>query len=307
MTHLEFVSFASTDSLELPGLLYSSPPIKKAAIWLHGMGDSAVFYNPNLINALGKTLCDQNIAFLAFHNRGAHNVKTLKSVNEALPEEDRYQGGTYYELIADCVKDIDGAAAFLKQKGYSTFYLLGHSTGANKICAYHVRAKQNPFSKYVLTGPGDDVGLMFSDLGEKKFWKALGYAAKFSKTQPLRTMPKYSGMYPFSVQSSWDILNPDGDYNTFPFYEATTERLGKKQLFEEYRQIDIPTLMIFGEDDEYTTTAGGTRAALDLFMKYTSNTMLKKIDFETVPNADHSFHEAETIFAKQVADWLVHG
>jgi pimeloyl-ACP methyl ester carboxylesterase len=306
---LDLVSIVSSDNIELPGLLYTpSKSTKKVAVWLHGMGDSAVFYNSSLVNSLGKALTDSGIALLAFNNRGAHDAKSLKYADETLPEEDRrYQGGTYYELIADCVKDIDGAVAFLKQNDFSTFYLLGHSTGANKICAYHVRAKQNPFSKYVLAGPGDDSGGMFEELGAKKFWQALHYAAKFTKTDPLHIMPKYTGMYPFSAQSAWDILNPDGGYNTFPFYECTTERLGKKQLFDEYRQIDRPTLVIFGENDEYATTAGGALKALDLFMKHTSNARLKQTDFNAVPGADHSFNGAEEAFAGQVADWLAHG
>lgn len=305
---LDLVSVTASDNIQLPGLLYRpAKPTNKVAVWLHGMGDSAVFYKPGLINSLAQALTDNNIALLAFNNRGAHNSKSLRIADESLPLEDRrYQGGTYYEVIADCVKDIDGAVAYLQQDNFSTFYLLGHSTGANKICAYHVRAKHNLFSKYILAGPGDDTGLMFSDLGEKKFWQALNYAARFIKTEPLHIMPKYTGMYPFSAQSAWDILNPDGDYNTFPFYEATSERLGKKRLFDEYRQLDRPTLVIFGENDEYTTTAGGTDQALGLFMKHTSNAMLKKTDFNSVPNGDHSFHGVEAVFAKQAADWLAH-
>jgi pimeloyl-ACP methyl ester carboxylesterase len=195
---------------------------------------------------------------------------------------------------------------FLKEHEFSEFYLLGHSSGANKICAYHVRAESSPFSKYVLAGPGDDTGLFFEQLGAKRFWQALKHAAKLVETKPLQTMPKYSGMYPFSAQSAWDILNPDGAYNTFPYYESTTERLGNKRLFDEYKKIDRPTLIIFGEEDEYTTTAGGSANALDLFMKNTDNAHLKQTDFSLVEGGDHSFHDAETAFSNQVADWIVH-
>jgi pimeloyl-ACP methyl ester carboxylesterase len=305
---LELVSILSSDAIELPGLLYRpNKDTKKVAVWLHGMGDSGIFYDSTLMNTLGQALTEQGIAFLAFNNRGAHNKKSLKFADETLPEEDRrYQGGTYYEMIADCLQDIDGAVARLKQENFSTFYLLGHSTGANKVCSYHIHAKRNPFSKYVLAGPGDDTGLFFNELGEKKFWQALQYAAKFAETEPQKIMPKYTGMYPFSAQSAWDILNPDGDYNTFPFYEAVHARIGKKQLFEEYRRIDRPTLVIFGEDDEYTTHIGGAAKALKLFMEHTSNAMLKQIDFTLVANANHSFDGAETDFAKRVADWLAY-
>lgn len=303
---LELVSIVSSDKIWLPGLLYRpEKDTGKVAVWLHGMGDSAAFYKPLLINALGEALAEQGIALLAFNNRGAHNSKSLKIADETFPEEDRrYQGGTYYELINDCVKDIDGAVSFLKEQDFSEFYLLGHSTGANKICAYHVSAKENPFTKYVLAGPGDDVGIFFAELGEKKFWAALRYAAAHLKTDPLKTMPKYSGMYPFSVQSAKDILDPDGAYNTFPFYEASHERIGTKRLFDEYQQLDRATLVIFGDSDEYTEHVGGAAAAQKLFMKHTSNAMLKKTDFSLVPDALHNFRGNETGFARRVADWL---
>ncbi|HEX5743849.1 MAG TPA: alpha/beta fold hydrolase [Candidatus Saccharimonadales bacterium] len=305
---LELVSFETADGIGLPGLLFRpDKDTKKAAVWLHGMGDNAVFYNPGFINAIGRALTDKGMAFLAFHNRGAHSKKSLKYADETLPEEDRrYQGGTYYELIADCVKDIDGAAGFMKEQGFTTLYLAGHSTGANKICAYHARARQNPFSKYVLAGPGDDTGLMFAELGAKKFWSALKYAAKSVESDPFKVMPKYTGMYPFSVQSARDIMDPDGAYNTFPFYEAAHERIGNKPLFEEYGKVDRPTLVIIGAQDEYTEHVGGADKALKLFMKHTSNTMLKKIDFAAVPGADHGFKDVEAVFAKQMADWLAY-
>lgn len=304
--NLSLVSFVATDNVELPGLIYAPPkPTTKVAVWLHGMS-SSVFYAPTFMNALGESLTDKNIALMTFNNRGAYNSKSLRIADETLPEEDsRYPGGAHFELISDCVKDIDGAVDFLRERNFSEFYLLGHSTGANKICAYHVRAKVNPFSKYVLAGPGDDSGLYFEALGTKRFWKALNYAARaVTNDNPLHIMPKYTGMYPFSVQSAWDILNPEGPYSTFPFYEYATERLGKKPLFEEYQKIDKPTLVIFGDQDEYATTAGGADKALDIMIKHTSNSMLKQIDFQLVPDADHSFHDAETAFAGQVSEWL---
>jgi pimeloyl-ACP methyl ester carboxylesterase len=119
-------------------------------------------------------------------------------------------------------------------------------------------------------------------------------------------MPKYTGMHPFSAQSAWDILNPDGAYNTFPLYEAARERLGKKPLFKEYRQLDRPTLVIFGDQDEYTAHVGGADAALKLFMKHTGNNQLKHTDFTLVTDADHSFNGHQADFAKKTADWLAY-
>lgn len=299
---LEFTSFEATDNVVLPGLLYKpQKSTKKATIWLHAMGDNAVFYKPKLINALGKAHCEQGIAFFAFNNRGAHNQKRLKLADEALPEEDRgYQGGTYYERIEDSPNDIDGAVQHLKKLGYSELYLAGHSSGANKVCVYDAQTENSPFRKYILAGPGDDTGLFFESLGPKKYWAALQHAAKLLEDKPLNTMPKYTGMYPFSAQSAWSILNPDGAYNTFPYYEYTTERLGVKPLFQEYSNISIPTLVILGEEDEFTDAT----KALDIFLHHTGSKMIKQHDFEIVKGAGHTFQDQEAVFAKQVVDWI---
>jgi len=307
MSNLELVRLSSSDKLLLPGLLYTpEKPTKKAAIWLHGMGDSGVFYSPALPNAIGKSFTAKNIAVLAFNNRGAHNSKTLRIDDESLPEEEqRYQGGTYFEKIADCIKDIDGAVAFLREQGYSTFYLLGHSSGANKVCAYHAGAKANPFSKYVLVGPGDDSGSYYEELGKKKFWQTFDYARHLiAKGQSLHIMPQSSGMHPFSAQATADILDPDGDYNTFPYYEATTERVGHKPLFKEYRSIDRPTLVILGEQEEMMSTAGGPEGAVKILEKYLPSNVQNESAFELVDGGDHSFHGVENIFAERVASWL---
>lgn len=260
--NLEAIILNSTDNLELPGILYSPEKTsKKAVIYLHGNGDSGVFYNIRKSNALGSELASQGIAFLAFNNRGARYKKKLIVAGSGEPgHEEHVMGGAHYELIEDCVKDINGAIEFLESKGFEEFYLLGFSTGANKICVYDQLVKRNKIAKYIHAGPGDDSGLFYNEIGEKRFKLSLQYAARMLRLgKPFKIMPKYSGMHPFSAQSAYDILDPDGPYNTFPYFEATTKRLGKKTLFKEYKNITKPQLVVFGEFDEYTYTGGGTK------------------------------------------------
>lgn len=304
---LELVSFQSTDRLELPGLLYTpDQPTAKVFVWLHGMGDAGIFYSQERIRALAAALTAKGMAFFPFNNRGAHNIKTLRRVADKPDDEDgKYQAGTYYEKITDCVADIEGAVAFLESRGFAEFYLGGHSTGANKLCVYDARARVNPFAKYVLAGPGDDSGLFYCELGATTFQAALTYAKRaVAGGHAAKTMPRYTGMHPFSAQSAADILDPDGDYNTFPLYETTTQRLGKKPLFQHYRGIRKPLLVIYGEHDEYTHTGGGTRSALARFRERTDQTVLRDSSFVVVPDTDHGFHGQERAFAGAVADWL---
>ncbi len=302
---LELIQVLSTDKLKLPGLLYTPEKrTKRAAIWLHGMGDNGMFYNPKRINGLGSALTDQGITFLSFNNRGAHDKKTLSIADST----DKYQGGTHYEIIADCIKDIDGAIQFLKDKKYTEFYLLGHSSGANKICVYNQQAPKNPFSKYVLASPGDDIGTAYQELTKPIFEATLAQAKDQTKAgKGGEVVPANSGMYPYSAAAAYDALNPNGDYNTFPFYEATTARLGTKVLFKEYRQIRIPSLVVLGEADEYVSTAGTPSDALILFEDNTHQSIVDACGFLTIAEADHGFHGAEDKFAKSVANWLSRG
>lgn len=298
----ELIQLLSTDKLKLPGLLFSpEKPTKKVAIWLHGAGDASVFYSPTRTNALAKALTSHGISLLAFNNRGAHESKKLSYSDS----DEAYQGGTHYELITDCVKDIDGTVQFLKDKKYTEFYLMGHSTGANKICVYNQHSNKNPFSKYVFAGPGDDSGLFYAELGEALFTKTLARAKELKKSgNGLVIMPEDSGMHPFSAQSAYDIMNPNGDYNTFPFYEVATKRLGTKALFEAYRKIRIPILTVYGENDEFAYTAGTVSDALIMLEDNTHESIVNDCGFLTIPNTDHGFHGAEDTFAKAVADWL---
>jgi pimeloyl-ACP methyl ester carboxylesterase len=310
---LELVSFLSSDNLELPGLLYEpyeppapKPPTNKVLLWLHGNGDSGIFYNQTQMNALGQALTDVHIAFFAFNNRGAHRSKKLHILDDTLQKDQQYvQGGSNYEKIADCVYDIDGAVAYLKSRGFTEFYLAGSSTGANKICAYHVRAAVNPFSKYILAAAGDDTGIYYSELGAQRFAATLNYATQMiAAGNPLKIMPKYTGMHPYSAQACADILNPDGAYNTFPYYESAHGRIGTKPLFEEYQKVPLPMLIIYGENDEYTFTGGGAQAAVNTLRQHTAPTALLNSTFTILPGADHGFHGKEKQFAQEITNWL---
>jgi alpha-beta hydrolase superfamily lysophospholipase len=305
--NLEFLTVLSTDSLELPALLYS-PKVsaQKVAVYLHGNGDSGVFYKEKHINELGKALSAQGIALLALNNRGARYKKSLIISGTNKPgSEEKFSGGAHYELIKDCNKDIDGAVALLKSRNFKEFYLVGFSTGANKICVYDATTKQNPFAKYVHAGPGDDSGLFYNEIGDKKFWLSLKLAKKYiGDDQPLKVMPRYSGMHPFSAQSTYDILDPDGAYNTFPYFESTRKRLGKKKLFDEYKRITKPMLVVYGEYDEFTYTGGGTKKALDLLKRITHEKALERSDFQIIKGTDHGFHGKEIEMAELVASWL---
>lgn len=302
IANTKLIQFESTDGLLLPGLIFEpGKKTDKVAINLHGNGSSSVFYSFERADSFARHLNEKGIAFFTFNNRGAHYIKKLKINKDG--EEEEIKIGTAYELIKDCVKDIDGAIGFLEKLGYKEFYLIGHSTGANKICVYNYYKPKNKVAKYVLLGGGDDTGI-YHDMagGTKKFKKYLEQAKKqIEKGNGRKLIPKYIADYLLSYQAYYDTCNPDGDYNTFPFNEYINNlKLSKKPLFREYKSINKPTLVIYGEHDEYCY--GDIRRVIDILRRETSSPKL--FEFNIIEGADHGFDGYEEKLAGLVTNWL---
>lgn len=299
---LELVSFETTDRLTLPGLLYTpSRGSRAAAIWLHGNGGSSVFYSTERMNVLGEELTRKGIAFFAFNNRGAETEKSLKRRHRGGSE--RVQLGFAHEAIRDCVHDIDGAILALRERGFRTFYLLGHSTGANKICLYDHRKRKNPVAAYALLGPGDDVGIYYDQLGPKRFAAALERARSMvARGKGAVIAPRSVAPLPISWASLLDTIDPDGDYNVFPFLEVLRglELSGEKRLFSEYRHIKRPTLALFGEHDEFCF--GDVPGCVRIMETFAPANV--RVDVGLIAETGHSFHGKERELGRRIASWL---
>ncbi|MBU0722512.1 DUF1749 domain-containing protein [Patescibacteria group bacterium] len=292
----EFIEFQTKDGLTLPGLLYRTRG-KSVVIYLHGNGSSSIFYDAAKNHTLAPALAKKNISIFYFNNRGAHIIKKLY-VRRGKKEE-RKRFGMAYEKIKDCIVDIDSAIYFLKKQGYRRFYLAGASTGANKICVYNFYKPKNDVEKYILLCGGDDTGIYFDMLGKQKFWKLLSEAKK--KIKAKRGEEIIKEMLPdnfFSYIGFFDIANPDGDYNIFPFYEVLRKvELSTKPLFRYFESIKKPTLVIYGDQDEY---AWGNVFKIVKILKNHQ----PKLDYRIIKGADHGFKNHEEELAKTIADWL---
>ena len=292
----KFIEFKTKDGLTLPGLLYGSKKDKAVVIYLHGNGSSSVFYDEPKNRPFASALARKKISILYFNNRGAHNIKKLY-VRKGKKEE-RKRFGMAYEKIKECVQDIDGAIAFLKKQGYRKFYLAGASTGANKICVYNFYKPKNDVAKYILLCGGDDTGIYYHILGKSKFWKLLSKAKKKIKTKRGEEIIKEMLPELFSYIGFFDIANPNGDYNVFPFYEVLRKvKLSTKPLFRHFKSIRKPTLVIYGDKDEYAW--GNVPKIVEILKSYQP-----KLIYKIIKGADHGFKNQENQLAEIIASWL---
>ena len=297
MIEPKFIEFKTDDGLLLPGLLYPAKNSRKVIISLHGNGSASVFYNEHEQRVMAEVFAKHGISLFAFNNRGAHILKTFRIEGE----EHKKRLGMSYELIKECVPDIDGAVAAMKQQGYHEFILMGSSTGANKICVYDQYKKvRNPFSRYVLLAGGDDTGIYYDMLGKQKFTRCLKEAKRKihdGNGGDFMTELIPEGIFA-SYQSFDDVCDPDGDYNCFPFYEVMNNvKLSTKPLFRYFKAIKKPSLVVYGKQDEYAW--GDVPRAVSLLREQQPT-----FSYEIIPNADHGFHGYEKQLAETIVRWV---
>jgi len=287
------IKFEAGDGVELSGLLFEPRRrTKRAAIYLHGTGGASVFDSRRAV-LLAPVFNERGIAWFPFNNRGSYLVRRLSGPKRGM------LGGMAHERIRDCVHDIDGAVRLMRKRGFTDLHLVGHSTGANKIAVYDFYRKRNPVKSYVLLAGGDDVGLMYDQLGARRFRAALVKARERRHSSELA--PRNISEMPMSWRSLYDMINPDGDYNVFPFLEAMGQaKLSRRPLFRHVKGIRKPTIAIFGENDEYCFgDVAGCVATL-------ADAVSEQPNFETVvmADADHGFSGREVELGTLIADWL---
>lgn len=300
---LNLVEFKNLNSVILPGLLFEPDTQSDSVlIYLHGNGSAGGMYSVELQNTFGTTLTAQGISYFTFTNIGGHLIQKFDRIIGE--EKERYTAGVAYELIRDCLGDIDGAVRFLQSRGYKHIYLVGSSTGANKICVYDYYKKKNEIEKYVLLSGGDDSGIYYQSVGDDLFHHVLELCETRIKNGKGRMfVPKYISESPISFQSLYDQINPEGDYNTFPFWWTLNNiNIMKKDPFREVKRIGKPTLVLYGNDDEFCY--GRVPDCVELIKKAVAGK--DNFRFGIIPDADHSFNGKRKELASQVAAFLTH-
>lgn len=276
------IRFPATDDVELPGLLYEPRrPTNRVAVFLHGTGGSSVF-DSRRTNRLAREFLSRGIAYFAFNNRGAHVVRRMGM-------------GSAFERIRDCVKDIDGALRELRRRGYRDVTLIGHSTGANKIAVYDHYKPRNTVRRYVLLAGCDDTGLLYEQLGARRFAAALAKARdRIKAKRGDEFVPRSVSPMLLTWRAFYDTANPDGDYNVFPFLEVLRNlRLSRRGRFRYVKAIRKPALFLYGENDEYCfgDVPACARVLADAIGPRPN------VEIAIVAGADHGFggHERELV------------
>jgi len=279
------VRFEADGGVALAGLLYEPERVsKRAVIWLHGMGGSV--FESRRTNLLAEVFVGKGIAFFPFNNRGSGIVRRA---GDGL-------GGAAFERIRDCVADIDAAIRELWRRGYRDVTLAGHSTGANKIAVYDHYKPRNRARRYVLIAGGDDTGLLYKQLGARRFRTLLTKAKAMRRGNELA--PPIAGSIVMSWRALYDVANPNGNYNVFPFYEIMRGTKLSRRPFRYIHAIRKPSLYIYGDRDEYSF--GDVPRCVAILAQHIND----RAEIAVLKDADHGFNGREGELGGMIAEWI---
>ncbi len=278
----------TNDGLFFPGIIYDTKNKKSIAIWLHGLGSffaSNIKRNETLATMLNK----QGIAYGTFNHRGSGIISKMRISKKAKP----VWIGSGFENFEKSVLDIQAIINLCKKLDYKKIFILGHSTGANKLAFYIKKTKGKGLAGIGLLGPLSDVPGFKKELGnnyKKMLTIAKGMIKNGKKDQ---LIPKLVDKNLFwSASRLWSIARELGPEDTFPAYNP-------KIKFYWTKYINKPILILIGEKDAHLVPP-----IKQTFLRFKKEIPSRWFSGKIITGADHSFNKHEKELAKEIVKWI---
>jgi pimeloyl-ACP methyl ester carboxylesterase len=286
----ELVEIVTKDQLVHQGLFYA--PVKKsdtALLWVHGL--TGRFYSdPKTFSRISQACEEMGYGFASFNTRGHDFVTSIKKLDPTNPRGyTKITGGASVENFADCVLDIDAAVSFLEKAGYTKIILIGHSTGANKVCYYAGTQKDPRVAGVVMSGPMSD---RYSANTEEEYGKnkvLVEQKIAEGKGEELMSGLDFLPLTP----NRWMSLLGEGSLEDVFNYRDPTGALAT------FEQITIPALVLFGQLDEYAD-----RPVSEIQAAFDAHAKAAQYKSVIIEGADHGFTGKEEQMLRAITDWM---
>lgn len=239
---LRLIECRTPDHLVHQGFFYE--PKKKgttALVWVHGLTGN--FYRNFPLHRALIAQCEKHgWAYLSCNTRGHDTLASIRKVDASTDSGfSRIPAGAGQEIFTDCVYDIQAYVTYLGTLGYGQIILIGHSTGANKVCYYSASYPYDArIAGVVLTSPIRDrltaPSYMGCILWIMKRLVALGLGKK-----PLFVPGVFFPITPYRHVSLFSRGSPE---DVFAYGEKPPRPM---KMIADMKH---PVLVVFGEEDE---------------------------------------------------------
>lgn len=271
------------------GPAFAKATAGKAILWVHGLTSN--FYGDNAIFQELLVHCEEkNMGFAAFNNRGHDFLSGIRKIDSS--NEKGYAHvtqGAGYEIFEECVYDIDAGVTYLTGQEFSEIILVGHSTGANKVCFYAATQTDARVSAVVLASPlSDRLGAQDKKaVGEnRKFMQSLDDSGRGDALVMGRMF------FPLTPKRYLSLFSPHSNEDVFDYGDEKPE-------MTHFSLIQKPTCVIFGGSDEYVD-----RPISDIQRVFDARTKSKNYSSFIIDSANHGFDGKEKEFAGVIFNWI---
>ncbi len=281
----------TSDGLRHQGI-YAAPKEKKkrAVLWIHGL--SAAFYNDyELYEIIADELNRHGWGFAIFNNRGHDLIAAIRKYDGTPPNGySYYQAGAGSEVFEECVYDINAGVDFLVQQGFSEIILVGHSTGANKVCYFAATQKNPHVIGVVLSGPmSDRLGHPEPESVRNTHIQELKKKITEGKGDELQFGYHF---FPITPKRYISIFEPGSNEDTFDYGDAQPK-------LTSLSNIQLPLLVLLGGADEYADRP--IEQIANVFEKHATSPYYRSI---IIPEGLHKFHGKEMEVAMALVDFI---
>ena len=281
--NFQLVSTLTPDEAKLHGMYIAPVGVPRetlnAAIVLHGLGGN--FYGSTLNLKLAAALNQLGLAVLLVNTRGHDGISTNRLSGRAVTM------GAAYEIVDDCRYDILGWVDWLKNQGYSSTALVGHSLGAIK--ALYAASKISESMIQAIVGIS---ATRLSHLSFLKSAKADLFRQSFNKAKELVEQGR-----------GQELLSVEFPFPTVMAANAYRDKYGPEDRYDwtsGISAIHIPTLLMYGARElEENAAFSGLLQTVEGICREQPN-----VSLHVVESANHFYAGVHHRVVQAVQDWI---
>jgi len=284
MVDFKLIETETLDGFRLDGCFLEpqSPNSREIDALLLVHGTTGNFYSGSMISILGKYFSKNGYPVVVFNTRG-HDV-----VSQGRSNLSNDFGGTAFEILNDCLLDLDSMINFLRYKGFNKICLIGSSMGSVKV-TYYQAVRNNILVKSVVAISPVRLSKNYYLNSEASFY--------YKKYLKLANNLVASGLGDQLINIKEDIVPGSGLFSA----KAYLDKYGGERydIVQYVDKIESDLLIIAGTNETHPRLKD---VAVDSYNKGVEAN--KKFDLVLVPGGEHGLYSMDDKLPESIDKWL---
>jgi pimeloyl-ACP methyl ester carboxylesterase len=244
------------------------------------------FYGNGFLQQMLAELPEEGVSFLTGELRGSETV-IVRSRGDGYTVQ-----GNAFESFEESALDIEAWLELASERGYSEIVLLGHSLGCAKVASYAAE-DDHDLDSLVLLSPSDLRGTAVEN--SRVFGETMERARSLvdqGRGREIVTEDLWGWGY-VSAETFVELFRPGGDPSMFDY--SSPDR-----GFGPVKEIEIPTMAVFAENDTGVVTDPGR--SLELLEEKMES--CPRFEATVLENTGHTYAGKEEELIRRLLDFI---